>query len=57
MLLTWRIIKMLWNGKPKFDYKEIKRVDSPNGRVYDINDEKHDRDWETTFPSFNFISA
>ena len=31
---------MLWNGKPKFDYKEIKRVDSPNGRVYDINDEK-----------------
>jgi len=31
---------MLWNGKPKFDYQKIKRVDSPDGRVYDINDEK-----------------
>ena len=31
---------MLWNGTPKFDYQKIKRVDSPTGRVYDINDEK-----------------
>ena len=28
---------MIWNGKPKFDYKSIKRVDSATGRVYDIN--------------------
>ena len=31
---------MIWNGKPKFDYKTIKRVDSESGRVYDINNEK-----------------
>ena len=31
---------MIWNGKPKFDYKSIKRVDSATGRVYDINEEK-----------------
>ena len=31
---------MLWNGKPKFDYKTIKRVTLPTGRVYDINEEK-----------------
>ena len=31
---------MLWNGTPKFDYKSIKRVDSPTGRVYDIDEEK-----------------
>ena len=30
----------IWNGKPKFNYQPIKRVDSPNGRVYDINNEK-----------------
>ena len=28
---------MIWDGKPKFDYKTIKRVDSESGRVYDIN--------------------
>ena len=31
---------MLWDGKPKFDYKTIKRVTLPTGRVYDINEEK-----------------
>ena len=31
---------MIWNGKPKFDYQTIKRVDSKSGRVYDINNEK-----------------
>ena len=31
---------MIWDGKPKFDYKPIKRVDSASGRVYDINNEK-----------------
>ena len=30
----------IWNGKSKFNYQPIKRVDSPNGRVYDINNEK-----------------
>ena len=30
----------IWNGKSKFNYQTIKRVDSPNGRVYDINNEK-----------------
>jgi len=30
----------IWNGKPKFNYQTIKRVDSANGRVYDINNEK-----------------
>ena len=32
--------KTIWDGKPKFEYKTIKRVDSESGRVYDINDEK-----------------
>ena len=30
----------IWNGKPKFNYQEIKRVDGPGGRVYDINGER-----------------
>tara|TARA_R100001443_G_scaffold563_4_gene2295 strand:- start:3840 stop:4577 length:738 start_codon:yes stop_codon:yes gene_type:complete len=30
----------IWNGKSKFNYQTIKRVDSENGRVYDINNEK-----------------
>ena len=30
----------IWNGKPKFEYRSIKRVDSASGRVYDINEEK-----------------
>ena len=33
-------MKVIWNGKPKFKYQTIKRVDSESGRVYDINDEK-----------------
>ena len=33
-------MKVIWNGKSKFDYQTIKRVDSESGRVYDINDEK-----------------
>ena len=32
--------KIIWNGKSKFDYQTIKRVDSESGRVYDINNEK-----------------
>jgi genome maintenance exonuclease 1 len=30
----------IWNGISKFNYQTIKRVDSENGRVYDINNEK-----------------
>ena len=30
----------MWNGKPKFDYQDIKRETLPSGRVYDINGEK-----------------
>ena len=32
--------KVIWDGKPKFKYQSIKRVDSESGRVYDINNEK-----------------
>jgi genome maintenance exonuclease 1 len=32
--------KIMWDGKPKFDYQTIKRVTLPTGRVYDINQEK-----------------
>ena len=32
--------KVIWDGKPKFNYQSIKRVDSESGRVYDINNEK-----------------
>jgi len=32
--------KIIWNGKSKFDYQTIKRVDSESGRVYDINNKK-----------------
>ena len=33
----------IWNGKPKFNYQTIKRVDSESGRVYDINNENKAR--------------